>query len=389
MSYFWKGIDIEGRECEGASALKNINDLSIFLKEQNIFRSKIYYIYPFQFKTPISQQLLVDFLFQLQKMLSSGITLLDSLSFIIKHQSNTCLAYVLCQMKEDLQQGHSLRHSFGKFDKYWSSLLLQLIDIAEQSDQLPKVLKELLTFFEKRLEVTKQRQKMLAYPMVVAGVSSIIFLGILLFIVPMFEEFFASFKSELPLSTQIVIAMSNSLRTKPLFWLLGGGFIILGVRSLHHYLGFYSFLRIIPFFAKMEQTIQILFYARSMSLTIQSGLNFGKSLELAESVVSKSYLSDIQRIHHKINYGEPLAKAYSSSKLFTPVFIHLIAMGESVGNLEHAFEHIIEMNQEWLERCINIMNSFIEPFSILIVACGILLALLSIYLPIFSVAEYF
>ena len=230
---------------------------------------------------------------------------------------------------------------------------------------------------------------MLFYPVVVAGVSSLIFLGVLIFIVPMFESLFASFKSELPMSTQVIMAVSSSLRASPLVWLLGVSILGVIFKIWHQYLGFSMLLRWIPVFSKIEQSIQTLFYARSLALTIQSGLNFGTSLKLAESVISKDLLSEIQKIHHKINYGESLAKVYSDSKLFSPVFVHLVAMGESTGNLESAFEHIVEVNQEWLERRMNLVTSFIEPLSILAVACGVLFALISIYLPVFSAAQYF
>ena len=389
MPYFWNGVDIEGQEYEGISNLTDSNTLKLQLKQQNIFKTKIHYVASSQLKTPISLQLLVDFLLQFQKMLASGISFLESLNFIIRYQRNSTFAYILCQITEDLKEGHSLQSAFERFEKYWPPLFLKLIVVAEHSDQFPSILKELLIFFETRLTISKQRQKMLFYPVVVAGFSSLIFLGILIFIVPMFEHLFVSFKNELPISTQVVMAISSSLRTAPLMWLFG--VLIIGVigKIWYQYLGLSLLLRWIPVFSKIEQSTQTLFYARSLALTIQAGLNFGTSLKLAESVISKDLLPEVQNIHHKINYGELLAKAYLDSKLFTPVFVHLVAMGESVGNLESAFEHIVELNQEWLERRMNLVTSFIEPLSILIVAFGVLFALISIYLPIFNTAKYF
>ncbi len=389
MPYFWSGLDIEGQEYEGISDLTNPNSLKLQLKQQNIFMTKIRYIASSQLKIPISIQLLVDFLLQLQKMLASGIGFLESLNFIIRYQRNPTFAYILCQIREDLKEGRSLQFAFERFEKYWPPLFLKLMSVAEYSDQLPIILKQLFVFFETRLNISKQRQKMLLYPVIVSALSSLIFLAILIFIVPMFENLFGSFKNDLPFTTQVVMMFSSSLRTYPLVWLLA--VVMIGVigKIWHQYLGLSIFLRWIPIFSKMEQSTQTLFYARSLTLTTQAGLNFGTSLKLAESIISKDFLNEVQNIHYKINYGEPLAKAYSDSKLFSPVFVHLVAMGESVGNLESAFEHIVEVNQEWLERRMNLVTSFIEPVSILVVACGVLFALVSIYLPIFSTAEYF
>ena len=98
MSYFWRGVDIEGQEYEGISNLTNSNTLKLQLKQQNIFKTKTYYIASTQLKTSISLKLLVDFLLQLQKMLASGISFIESLSFIIRYQRDPTFAYILCQI---------------------------------------------------------------------------------------------------------------------------------------------------------------------------------------------------------------------------------------------------------------------------------------------------
>lgn len=98
---------------------------------------------------------------------------------------------------------------------------------------------------------------------------------------------------------------------------------------------------------------------------------------------------EVREVHQQIDSGKSLVDVYSSSSIFPPLFVHLVAVGESSGYLVPTFERIATLYQETLERRINLINSLIEPVFTVVLAVGILFVLLSIYLPIFDVAGRF
>lgn len=387
--YLWKGITVQGYPMEGAVESSNTNAVVASLRKQNIFQVRFNRVFARKLRVPLRQELLVHFLNQLHRLLDSGVELVDCLSFIIRHRTNNVFRYILCGLRQDIQEGKSLSESFHRFRSCFPAIFIHLIQVAEKSGNLQKIVKELSEFFVFQHKFAQERRKLLIYPMVVSGVAFVLFLGILLFIVPTFKTMFLASQKALPLTTQSMIFLSDSLWGVPEYWFLGAGGMALLAAYVSRWMDWGRVLSFIPVFRGMEKSIRLLFYARSMTIMLQAGVKFREALRLSESVFPRYLQKELRQVHQQIDFGKPLVDAYSRGALFPSLFVNLIAVGESSGYLAPTFDRIALLYQEMLERRMNFLNSLVEPVFTILLAAGILIVLLSVYLPIFDMAGQF
>ncbi len=387
--YLWKGVNVHGHPIEGAVESPNVGQVFDELRKRNIFKVRFNRILAHRFQFPLNQELLVHFLTQFHRLLDSGVELIDCLNFIIQYQANTLFSYVLCIVREDIRQGKSLTEAFQRYNSCFPLIFVHLIQVAEQSGNLANIVRELLDFFSFQEKFSRERRKLLAYPLIVTGIAFILFFGILLFVIPTFKTMFISLGDDLPLTTKGMILLSDSLRFTPEYWLIGCLGVVAGVGYFYRFIDWGLVLQFIPGFYVIEKSIRLLFYARSMMIMLKSGIKLRESLELTESLFPKRLQKEVREVHQQIDSGKSLVDAYNSSTIFPPIFVHLIAVGESSGYLVPTFERIATLYQETLEKRMNLINSLIEPVFTVVLAVGILFVLLSIYLPIFDMAGHF
>lgn len=388
-NYLWKGVNIQGHPLEGAVESNNTKQVLDDLRKKNIFKVKFHRIRTIGLRTTLGDEVLLHFLNHLHRLLESGLELVDCLSFIIQYQTNHLFSYILCSIRQNLQEGQSITDSFKQHESCFPPILIHLIQVAEKSGELQNIAGELLKFFSFQNKFAQERRKMLAYPITVSILAFVLFLGILVFIVPNFKSMFLALGEDLPALTKGIVWLSDSLINNPHYWILGGIGVGGGIVYLSKWIEWGWFLQFIPVVRKIEHSIRLLFYARSMMIMLQSGTKLRESLEVAESLFPKRLQPEIRRVHQQVDSGTLLVDAYGSCKLFPPLFVHLIALGESSGYLVPTFERISILYQERVEKRMAILHSLIEPLFTVMLAMGILAILLSIYLPIFSMADHF
>ncbi len=387
--FFWKGFDIHGNSLEGAEESSSEEKILQKLRSSSIFSVTLERIPEHKLNVPLKEDTLIHFLTQIHRLLDSGLELVDCLNFLIQYQSSPFFSYLLCSMKQDLQDGKSLTAAFQRHQKCFPLIVNYLIEVADKSDRLPEVIEEMLIFFKFQQKFSQQRRKLLTYPIIVSGVAFILVLGILIFVIPMFKTMFTSFKDDLPMTTQWLISISDSLHSIPHIWLLVGIVLGLIIFLIHRHLGWGWLLRKIPPIHYIESSIRLLFYSQSVAIMLRSGVKLREALSLTEPLFPGNLQEEVKRVHRQIDAGALLVNAYSTTNVFPPIFVHLIAVGESSGHLASAFDRVVNIYEENLEKRMTLLNSMIEPIFILALACGILVILLSIYLPIFSMAEHF
>ena len=387
--YLWKGVNVHGYPEEGSVESPDTEQILDELRKKNIFKVHFHRIFTRTLQLPLKQEILVHFLSQLYRLLDSGIELVDGLSFIIRYQANTLFGYILCTLRQDIREGKSLSAAFLRFQANFPPILIHLIAVAEKSGKLKEVVEELLNFFSFQSRFAQERRKLLTYPLIVSGIVLILFFSILFFVIPNFKSMFAALGDDLPVTTRGLLILSDSLRTSPQYWIAGVVVVILTFSYFWRYADWGKILFFIPGLHGIEQAIRLLFYARSMMIMLKSGTQLREALKISESLFSKRLQAEIRDVHQQIDTGKSLVDAYSSSTLFPPLFVHLVAVGESSGHMVPAFERIAALYQEMLEKRMSFLNSMIEPIFTVVLGLGILIILLSIYLPIFEMAGRF
>ncbi|MGK5090479.1 type II secretion system F family protein [Deltaproteobacteria bacterium TL4] len=386
--FFWSGQDIEGKKVEGGIECSDVSEGKKQLYKKNIFKLKFSRISEFQLNAPLSDEMLVNFLNNLHRLLKSGMEFYDSLNFIIRFQTNHFYSYIISMIRQDLSEGKRLSEAFQRYHCF-PPIFIQLIQVAENTDRLPEAIQYLLDYFEIKNRMLKERQKILSYPMTVLGIAFILFLGLLVYVVPMFKRMFLSLKGNLPASTKGMIMLSDSLRFYPFYWVVGGIICMFGVWYFYRLKGGTCFINFFPGGRKIVKSSMLYTYANSLNMMLKSGVHLSHALTLAETIFSTSMKYQIKELHEQIASGQPLEETYKNMPFFPPIFVQLVGIGESSGSLSAAFERIALIFQEDIEKRTSKMNALIEPVLMIFISVGVLMVLLSIYLPIFSLASHF
>ena len=216
--YFWHGLDFQGSRVSGAFKVPNRIDAIKKLRKKGIFRSRLHEISPYRLKSPVPLTQLVSILIQLERLQKSGFPLNRSLQLIVSETSDPPLAYALCKIRQDLQQGHS-------FSQAWLSqtalpeMVGRMLGVFESSGKLKEGLGHLLKFYESELQLRNEQIKLIHYPIILGLFFLVLGSGLLLFVIPMFKSLYHRLGPDLFWLTRMLVKLSDSLLEQPLIWL--------------------------------------------------------------------------------------------------------------------------------------------------------------------------
>ncbi len=386
--YFWRGVDIHGSPGEGALETYNRNTGRERLYSEGMFRVRMWKIPRYRQNAQIGLEELVSFLVQLQRMQKSGFEVYDAMDFIIREQEDPVLAFVLCRVRDDMREGVSLSAALLR-QKQFPVLLGKLIRVSETSGQMREGVNLLLEYFQSQLKVRREQQRMLNYPLVVSGLFLLLSLGMLWYVVPMFQRMYGVLGQDLFWLTRGMVILSNSMHEYPWRWLLGclsaAGLILFNSRLF----GWRWLLAFLPGIRNLEQSVRMLFYARSLEIMLRSGVRLREALMHGESLFPQHLRKQVQKVREMVDAGRPLPDAFAAYPGFPPFFLRQLSLGESSGHLVSGFARISSHFEDLLEKRMSRLNALIEPLFMVFIAMAVLAFLLSLYLPLFRMAEHF
>ena len=237
--YTWKGINTYGDKRKGeveatdqSAALAHVKRLRIkspVIKEKpkDIFANISF------FQPNVSGKDIVIFTRQLSTMIDAGLPLVQGLGILAKQQENSTLKKVLTTIKNDIETGTTFADAMRKHPKVFDDLFTNMIEAGETGGILDTILSRLAVFKEKSMALNKKIKGAMTYPTICLAISALIMVVILVFVIPVFEEMFATFGSALPLPTQIVVNMSNSFQANFIWFAMGLFLLIFTVKKVY------------------------------------------------------------------------------------------------------------------------------------------------------------
>ena len=386
--YYWEGTDTHGVQQEGALDSETLSVARENLLGRGFFRLRCWKIERSRLHRVLNNHEVTEFLLQLHRLLKSGVELDDALGFAVHEQKDRFLSFLLCRMREDLRNGLSLSSALQRYHAF-PKLIGKMIEVAESSGRLPEVLGMLLEFYQFQQSIIQEQKRLLNYPLVVFSIFIALSLGSIIFMVPMFKRMYIGLGDELFWLTRVLLNLSDSLRIHPESWILGT--LICGALLLAIYrtLGFSWLLNLIPGGKRMRESVRMLFYSRGMEIMLSTGVHLQEALALAEEMLPRLLRKRIAPVRKAVDSGKSLREAYSTVPIFSPMFVKMIALGESSGHLSSSFARIGTQNQESLKKIMAWANTLIEPVLMILIAFGVLGFLLSMYLPLFKMSERF
>ena len=336
----------------------------------------------------------IVFLRQFSSLMNAGILLVDALDLLAAQSTSLALKEALEELSEEVREGVPLSEAMAKKPKLFPELLIHMIHSAEVSGRLEEVLQQMADYYEKQHRIKQKISTAMTYPIVVGVLALLITAFLLVFIVPIFGDMFASMGSELPAITQIVLTLSGLIQRY--WWLvflgIGGlvGVVIqLGKKDQVAYV--FDVLQLkVPILGTFIQKTLLARMTQTLSSLINSSVPILQAIEVTSKVVGNRVVEQVLlQAQKEVEQGESLAKPMIDHWFFPPLIIQMIQVGESSGELDEMLKKVSEIYDQEVQEASDKLQALIEPVMIILLSGVVGLIVLSIVVPMFSMFETF
>lgn len=341
----------------------------------------------------ISVQEKVDFARHLSITIKSSVPLVTGLRLIKEQTSSKYFASIIGKIINKINSGQSLASALQEFSHIFGDFFISIVGVGEASGNLSTSLLYVSSELKKQRELNNKIKSALIYPTVVffATIGMTIFLTTYIF--PKIIPIFSSLNVKLPFTTKLVIAFFEFITTYyphvgiGLVVLVLGGKLLLSVKSVH--ILFDRVVLKIPVLSQLIINATVTNFSRSLGILLKSGMTIIDALEVSKETFHNMYYQyHIEKMVQDVRRGESIGKYLGEHrKLFPPMLVGMIKVGESTGNLEENLVYIAEYYTEELDLSIKNLTSLLEPFLVLIMGIVVGFIALSIITPIYSVTQ--
>jgi len=332
---------------------------------------------------------IVIFTRQFATMINAGLPLVQSLDILARQTENPALAEVTKQVVFDVESGHTLADAFSKHPRAFTELYVNMVAAGEAGGILDTILLRLATFLEKSDALIRKVKGAMVYPGVIMSVAAIAVAVLLIFVIPTFQKMFASVGMELPLPTRIVIGMSDFLINYWWMLILIVAGIVIGIRRYYAtadgHLRIDTMLLNSPVLGDLLRKSAVSRFTRTLGTLISSGVSILDGLEITAKTAGNRVIHDaVMESRNSIAAGETIAGPLEKSKVFPPMVISMIAVGEQTGGLDEMLSKIADFYDEEVDVAVSALLSLMEP--LMIVVLGVIVGgmVVAMYLPIFD-----
>ncbi|HEX9174273.1 MAG TPA: type II secretion system F family protein [Telluria sp.] len=329
---------------------------------------------------------------QLYTLLKSGVPIMRGLAGLQESSISPAFGRVIKDLRESLDSGRELSTAMRRHPECFTPFYLSMVRVGEMTGRLEEVFLRLFDHLEFDRDMRQRVKTALRYPtfVVIAMIAAMAIVNIA--VIPKFAEVFATFHTELPLMTRILMATSSfTVKWWPLllFMTIGASF---GMRAwVGTTAGRYSWDRRklrIPVAGKIIHKATMARFARSFALSMRSGVPIVQALTVVSQTVDNAYLTArVEQMRDGVERGESILRTSTAAAVFTPVVLQMIAVGEESGSLDDLMDEIAQMYEREVDYELKTLSSQIEPILITFLGAMVLVLALGIFLPIWDLGS--
>lgn len=408
-TFVWSGF-VSGKRREGVLQAPSMENAVSLLRSQSVIITKLApqnldvsdTLVPqrplditklVKIKVPSKEKLI--FLKKLQTMISAGLPIVDSLEMIIR-QSSKKTAPVVQFVYRDVIEGVPLSECFRKFPRLFDTVVINLIAAGEMSGQLDEFLNKAVIYSERQAAIRKAIKSAVTYPTVLLTVAIMVVSIMLVKVVPSFQNLFASGGKELPVPTQVVVDISDFMRTpeKILPIIIAMAAIVIGHnvfarRSEKYRHRYHLFLLKLPVIKGLIINSNLAKISMIVGNLYEAGVSLVDTLAVTKnSVTFEPITKSLNDVQYGIIEGRSLSSSFAlHASLFPPTFTSLIQVGENSGQLSKMLASVNDYYGAEFDDSVKQFTALLEP--IMIVFMGVVIGgvLLAMYMPMFTMGE--
>ena len=397
MRYKYKSISSNGRESEGLYVGDSESGLINMLRERKELIISIERDVQSEaqieiFKQKVKKKDLALFCRQFYTMISAGLGIVPCLEILVSQTQNKTFKNAIADTYEEVQKGLTLSESMKKHNNVFPTILISMVEAGEVSGNLDTIMLRMAEHFEKENKIENKVKSSMVYPAVLAVVTVAVVIFMLVFIMPTFVGMFEGSGTELPGLTQMLINMSNSLKT---YWYIYTAVIIAIVFGISMYkkseegTKFFDSLKLrLPVVKGTSTMLATSRFTRTLSTLMSSGIPLIQAMEVVSRVVNNSIIEErlISGIEN-IRKGVSLSRTVKDVGIFPPMVDSMIRIGEESGSLDNMLYKTADFYDEEVETSMQKLTSMIEPLMIVVMGLLIGFIVIAMYLPMFDMMK--
>ena len=395
--FLWHGVNRKGKKVSGELPANSVIELKSQLRKQGITPSRVrkkpkplFGLGGDKAITPADVAVITR---QIATMLGAGVPLVQSIEMIGSGHDNGKMRKLLGDIGLKLSSGIPLSDCLREHPLYFDDLYCDLVASGEQSGALETIFRRIATYKEKAEALKSKIKKAMTYPIAVLVIAFIVTCILLIFVVPVFQEIFASFGAELPAFTLLVIAISDFMQA---YWYFG----LAGI-----YLAFFLFKRAhrnsqkfrdsvdksilrLPVIGDLLEKAAVARYARTLSTTFAAGVPLIDALDSAAGASGNAVFRDaILEVKAEVSSGMQMNLAMRNCKIFPDMVIQMVAIGEESGAVDDMLSKVANVYEQQVDDAVDGLTALLEPMIMAVLGVVIGGLIIAMYLPIFEIGK--
>ena len=326
---------------------------------------------------------------QFATMIEAGLNVVSALVILEKQTDDAYLGQVIKALRSDVEGGLLLSEAMGKHPKVFSRLYIAMVEAGEAAGILDIVLDRVAFQIEKETAIKRRVKGAMIYPSMVMIFATLVLVGMLMFLVPVFVKIFAQLGGQLPTLTMYVVRASNLLRHNPEIVLLIPGGVFGFKKWVKTESGRQTWDRAklkIPM--KIGDTVlkvTMARFSRTLSTLVAAGVDIIKALEITGTTSGNWVIEDaLAGVRVKVHEGVPIAQPLVENDIFPPMVSQMVKIGEETGELEKMLSKIADFYEDEVDAAVQSLTSIIEPLMMICVGLMVGVIIIAMYLPMFK-----
>ncbi len=400
ISYRYVARDTTGARREGFLEAAYPNDVLAWLREKGFtpisideVSKEVKRVQRAPRKRRIKSADLAALCWQMTTMLEGGIPITIAIDTIAEDIENLSLQRVLQQVSDRMKKGMAFSDSMAEFPKVFNQLFRAMILAGETGGTLPATLHRLAEYMDNRDKLAKKVKGAVAYPIFVFTFIVLIVIFIMAFIIPRFRVIFSQIGGKLPAFTQAFMGFYDTVASNLVF-IIGSVLFVIILTSLTYTKtkkGHYFFSKItmgLPLFGKVLRQSFVSMFCRTMSTLLSAGVSVLEVLEILSSMTNNDIIkSSIIRTREHVVGGSNISSSMALAGFFPNMVIKMVQVGEESGSLPKVLDRTSDYFERRVDSTVTTAMSLIEPIMIVTVGAIVLVVVLALYLPIFTMSE--
>jgi MSHA biogenesis protein MshG len=329
---------------------------------------------------------------QMYTLMKAGVPIIRAINGLSDNLTNPMLIETMKDVVTSLESGRELSTAMAQHPKVFNHLFVSMVKVGESTGELDGAFLKLSEYLEREKDTRDKIKQAMRYPVIVFGFIIAAVVVINLFVIPQFEGIFSKFGADLPWQTKVLITSSNIMQT---YWPHMAVFSIAFIFWLRHYLNtargrmkWDRFKLKIPLIGIVLYEAILARFATAFGLTVRSGVPLIQGLNVTSHAVDNVYIGEkIQQMRIGIEKGDSLTRTAASTKMFTPLTVQMIQVGEETGAVDDMLDNVSGYYDREVDYKLKNLSSAIEPIMIILIGAMVFMLALGVFLPLWELSS--